>query len=188
MTRLNCLILAFTLVSTGFQSASGQELKSNYIGILTSILAEPYDSINAIEINVFPVVYEYRFGEDRSFALQLRPVINYRMLKNGSGISQTGATLFINKYVNGLWSNAKGITPFVGVYSTYTYNQLDKFPTLTLGVEPGTRFTLSEKFTVSVSFQPGINYYPDERSRVYVKARNGFKSHFGVIAHIGLNF
>lgn len=167
-------------------SAQESDYKSNYIGIQPSVLIEPYDSINAIELNIVPLVYEYKISN--GLGLQLRPIINYRFFKTQSGISQTGATVLLNKNFHSLFGQNFWLSPQVAMFYTYTYNQIDKIQTMTLGLEPGVLMKISNSFSLSLNVQPGINYYPDRFSQKFVGAKNGFKSHFGIIFHFGYSF
>lgn len=161
--------------------------KSNYVGILPSFLAEPYDTIDALEINVFPLVYERRFKE--KWGIQLRPIINYRIYKPHPGISHIGGTLLVNRYVPELIKKDDfWITPNIGAYFSYTYNKIESVNTLILGLEPGVLMRLSERFSLNLALQPGIDYFPDDHSRNFVNSSSGFKAHFGFIFHVGYNF
>ena len=168
------------------QSNEDPEYFPHYLGLLPAFLVEPYDTINALEVNIFPLVYEYSFGPQAAF--QLRPIINYRFYKIQPGISQTGITLLFNRYFFDLFKKASKIDLNVGPYLTYAYNQLDKINTMTLGGEAGLRMWLSNSFSLNVDLQPGINYYPDEFSRTFVASESGFKLHFGIIVHGGFHF
>ena len=169
-------------------SAQNVPLKSNYIGFMPAVLAEPYDTINAIEVNFFPLLYELRTGEQNDLSFQVRPILNYRFLQDRSGFSQIGATIVVNKYFLNMFKDDFWIKPQLGFYYTYAYNRLDKIKTMTMGIEPGVYIQISEDFSISVSLQPGINYYPDEASQEYVETESGFKSHFGVFFQVGYNF
>ncbi len=181
-----CKILIFSLLLACGVSAQEINSKSNYIGILPSVLIEPYDNIDAVEINILPLVYEYKIGQ--GIGIQFRPIVNYRFFKIKSGISQTGATVLLNKYFYSLFGHNFWLTPQMAIFYTYTYNQIDKIQTMTLGVEPGVLMKFSDVFSFSLNLQPGINYYPDAYSKAFVESKNGFKSHFGIIFHFGYRF
>lgn len=178
------LTISFFLLNHAYSQETNY--KNNYIGVLPSVLIEPYDSIKAVEINVFPFVYEYKFNPE--LGLQVRPIVNYRFFKNKSGISQTGGTILLNRYFHSLFGQDSWLTPQIAVFYTYSYNQLDKIQTMTLGVEPGVLMKISNSFTLSLNVQPGINYYPDAYSKAFVNSKNGLKSHFGIIFHFGYSF
>ncbi len=178
-------VLLFLSIST---QAQQNTLKENYLGILPSVLVEPYDTINATEINVVPAVYERRFGEKSDIGIQFRPIINYRILEGASGISQVGGTLMVNKYFLNVFGEDFWLKPQVGAYGTYAYNLLDEIQTLTLGLEPGALIKIGGNWLLSVNVQPGINYYPDDYSREFVSTESGFKPHFGIIIHAGYQF
>jgi len=169
-------------------SAQGSDLRPNYIGLVPSFLAEPYDTIKALEVNFFPFMYERRMGADHDLSLQVRPILNWRFFKEQSGFSQIGGTLLLKKYLLNVFQDDFWFKPQIGGYYTYAYNRLDKIHTMTLGIEGGAFMEISERFSLSVNLQPGINYYPDEFSRAFVQTESGFKSHFGVIIHVGYNF
>lgn len=173
-----------------FLSVNAQEinLADHYIGLMPSVLVEPYDTVDAIEVNFFPFLYERRFGEENDKSFQIRPVINYRFLEGQNGFSQMGGTALFNKYFLGVFEEDFWLKPQLGVYYTYTYNRLDKIQAMTLGLEPGAFMRVSKNFTLSLNVQPGINYYPDSFSKNFVETESGFKAHFGVIFHIGFNF
>lgn len=160
--------------------------KHHFIGILPSILAEPYDTLNAVELNILPIIYAYRIKEN--FELQLRPIINYRFYQTNSGISQTGGTITANRYFDNVWDKDFWLVPQLALFYTYTYNQLDKIQTMTLGIEPGVNMKLWDAFSMSLNIQPGINYYPDAYSREFTNTSNGFKFHFGLIFYFGYSF
>lgn len=164
----------------------GKDFRSHYLGIMPSVLAEPYDTLKAIEINVVPLVYEYRLNQ--GIGLQVRPVVNYRFNEISHGISQTGGTVLINKYFLKVFKEDFWLVPELAFFYTFTYNQLDKIHTMTAGVEGGVFMKLKKNFSLSLNLQPGINYYPNQFSRDFVKSESGFKSHFGVIVHVGYNF
>ena len=168
--------------------AQEKSLKDNYLGFMPSFLMEPYDTINAVEVNLFPFLYEFRTGERNHIAFQFRPILNYRFLKSQNGFSQTGGTVVLKKYLLNLFEDTFWMKPQLGIPYTYAYNRLDKIQTMTFGVEPGAYIEISEKFSCAIILQPGINYYPDKASQEYVKTDSGFKSHFGIFFHIGYNF
>lgn len=172
----------------GYQNCKGQNVmyKHHYIGLQPSFLAEPYDTIDALEVNVVPINYEYRF--DNHFALQLRSIVNYRFYKPAPGISQTGFTFLAHKYFPEWLKEDFWLTPSIGGFTTYTYNQLDFINTMTVGLEAGVIFSFGKLISLSTTLQPGINYYPDQYSKDFVQSPSGFKSHFGVIVHAGFNF
>lgn len=185
--QLKFLLIFFSIffcLNTNAQNILG---KSNYIGILPSVLKEPYDKIDAIEVNVFPLVYERRIKD--KWGTQLRPMINYRIYKPHPGISHLGGTVMVNRYLPSLFKKEDfWIVPNIGAYFSYTYNKIDLVNTLILGLEPGVLMKLSSRFSLNLAIQPGIDYFPDEYSRNFVNSSNGFKPHFGFIFHIGYNF
>lgn len=168
--------------------AQEKYLKPNYLGLIPSFLIEPYDTINAVEVNFFPFLYEFRIGEQNNIGFQVRPIVNYRFLESQSGFSQIGGSLVANKYLTNVFQDDSWLIPQLGLFYTYAYNRLDKIHTMTLGIEPGAYMILSEDISLSVNLQPGINYYPDQFSQDFVDSESGFKGHFGVIVHIGYNF
>lgn len=182
------LLSTYILIWHGNVSAQNSPLKTNYIGLVPSVLVEPYDTIDAVEVNIFPFLYEFRIGENNDLGLQIRPIFNYRFLKTQSGFSQIGGTLVMNKYFLNVFEDNFWLKPQLGVYYTYAYNRLDRIQTMTLGIEPGVFMRMSENFSLSVNLQPGINYYPDKISQNFVNSESGFKGHFGLIFHIGYNF
>lgn len=190
--RTICLYL--TLVAVLFLSrnqhtfAQDTQLKPNYIGFMPAVLAEPYDTIDAIEVNFLPFLYEIRTGKQNDLGFQLRTILNYRFLENRSGFSQIGGTIVVNKYFLNMFADNFWLKPQLGVYYTYAYNRLDKIQTMTFGLEPGVFMQISDAISMAVSLQPGINYYPDKTSQEYVETESGFKSHFGVFFQVGYNF
>lgn len=170
------------------QAQPGNLLSNHYIGFIPAVLAEPYDTIDAIEVNVFPFLYELRVGKRNDFSFQIRPILNYRFYGDQSGFSQLGGTLVANKYFLNLFDEDFWLKPQLSVFYTYAYNRLDDIQTMTFGIEPGVYTDISEHFSLSLILQPGINYYPDTFSREFVEAENGLKSHFGVFVHVGYNF
>jgi hypothetical protein len=187
-------ILMLSLLATfllGFHEkvvAQESALKDNYIGFIPSFLVEPYDTINAIEVNFFPFLYEFRLGEKNEIGIQVRPILNYRFLEEESGFSQIGGTVVVNKYFSNLVADDYWLIPQLGMYYTYAYNRLDEIQTMTLGIEPGVYMQFSEHLSMSVNLQPGINYYPDDFSQDFVDTESGFKGHFGIVFHVGYNF
>jgi len=173
---------------TTMASAQESDLESNYVGFIPSVLAEPYDTIDAVEVNFFPFLYEIRVGERNDISFQIRPILNYRFFGDQSGFSQLGGTLVANKYFLDLFDEDFWLKPQLSFFYTYAYNRLDKIQTMTLGIEPGAYMEISETFSLSVILQPGLNYYPDKFSQDFVNAKKGFKSHFGVFFHFGYNF
>ncbi len=171
-------------------SATAQEktLTDKYVGFIPSVLVEPYDTVDAVEVNFLPFLYEFRMGDNKDLGFQIRPILNYRFLKEQNGFSQIGGTLVMNKYFLNVFDEGFWLTPQLGVYFTYAYNRLDKIQTMTLGVEPGAFMQISKNFSLSVNLQPGINYYPDAFSQDFVETESGIKPHFGIIFHIGYNF
>lgn len=163
-------------------------LHARYIGVLPAFLAEPYDTIKALEVNTIPITFEFRLGAKHDLGIQLRPIMNYRFYKDGPGISQVGGTVLVNKYFLGVFEEDFWLKPQMAAYYTFTHNRLDQIETMTFGIEPGTFMRLSDHVSMSVSLQPGINYYPNAYSRAFVNTSSGFKSHFGVLFHIGYNF
>lgn len=161
---------------------------NNYVGLIPSVLVEPYDTIDAVEVNFFPFLYEFRTGERNDLGFQVRPILNYRFLENQSGFSQMGVSIVVNKYLLNMLDPNFWLKPQIAIFYTYAYNRLDKIQTMTLGIEPGVLMQISNHFSLSLSLQPGINYYPDNFSKDFVNADNGFKGHFGFIFHIGYNF
>lgn len=159
--------------------------RRNYVGLLPSILFEPYDKVDAIEVNVAPFVYEYRFTKQS--ALQIRPLVNYRFSDTEGGVSHLGATVVFNRYFPGLFWDDPDIIPVLGSFVTYTWNNLDRMNTMTVGLEPGVVFAFTDALSLTVVLQPGVNYYPDRFSRDFVGASGGFLPHFGVVVHAGLN-
>ncbi len=178
------LVLSFPLILF----AQNEPLNKQYIGFLPSVLLEPYDTVNAVEINTLPFIYELRWGDQNATGIQLRPIANYRFLKNGSGLSHLGGTVLVNWYLLNLFEDNLSLTPKLSPYFSYTYNRLDKVQTMTLGAEMGILIFISHHFSITTNLQPGINYYPDPFSRDFVETKSGFKSHFGLIFHIGYNF
>jgi hypothetical protein len=163
-------------------------LKPNYIGLIPSILAEPYDTIDAVEVNFLPLLYELRTGEKNNISFQVRPIMNYRFFESQSGFSQIGGSLVANTYFVNAFPDDFWLIPQFGIFYTYAYNRLDEIQTMTLGIEPGAYMKISDNFSLSVNLQPGINYYPDTFSQEFVGTDSGFKGHFGVIFHIGYNY
>lgn len=190
--RKNYLSIALTLtIFLLFQknaTAQDESLKPNYLGFIPSVLVEPYDTINAVEVNFFPFLYEFRTGERNDFGIQIRPILNYRFLEAQSGISQIGGSVVANKYFLNIFGDDSWLHPQLGAFYTYAYNRLDKIQTMTLGIEPGAFMKISNHFSLSLNLQPGINYYPDKFSQDFVNSKSGFKGHFGFIFHIGYNF
>lgn len=170
------------------QAQPGSPLSNHYIGFIPAVLAEPYDTIDAIEVNVFPFLYELRLGKRNDFSFQVRPILNYRFYGDQSGFSQLGGTLVANKYFLNLFDEDFWLKPQLSVFYTYAYNRLDNIHTMTFGMEPGVYTNISDRFSLSLILQPGINYYPDAFSRDFVETESGLKSHFGVFVHIGYNF
>ena len=185
MKRFWLLGLFALLAFRGFAQDTPSDF-SHYLGLQPAFLLEPYDTINALEVNVIPFVYEYRGAG--LWAFQVRPIANYRFYKPAPGISQVGAGLFATRYLPGVLSGIDWLTPILAGYSTYTYNQLDLIHTLTIGAEAGVMMIITPTFTLNVNLQPGINYYPTEYSRQFAGAETGFLSHFGVIVHFGYRF
>lgn len=181
------LLFSFVMSLFSFDIASAQDTNhTHYLGISPSILAEPYDKVDAIEINTFPFVYEFRLSDD--LGIQFRSTMNYRFSKVNAGISHTGGTIVLNKYFWSLMGNDFWITPQIAVFSTYAYNQIDKTKTTTFGIELGAFMKLADQISMNINLQPGINYYPDTYSREFVNAKDGFKPHFGIVFHIGYHF
>jgi len=180
--------LTLTLLLTQKSAAQEGGLKQNYVGIMPSFLVEPYDTINAVEVNFLPLIFEFRTGEKHDISFQFRPILNYRFFENQSGISQVGATVAVNKYFLKAFADGFWLKPQLAAYYTYAYNRLDKLHTMTLGLEPGVYMQISERFSMSLNLQPGINYYPDDFSQDFVGTDSGFKGHFGIIFHVGCNF
>ncbi|CAN5411640.1 hypothetical protein BH10BAC1_BH10BAC1_13190 [soil metagenome] len=181
------LIIFVLILLCNKMFAQENYLKSNYLGFLPSVLDEPYDTIKALEINIFPFVYEYRYSKTNDLGIQIRPMINYRALKNNAGISHLGGTILLNKYFLNVFDEKFWIKPQLGFFFTYTYNKIDKVQTMILGCEPGAYLKFSSKLSMSLNIQPGIDYFPDQNSKDFVKSNNGFKPHFGLIFHIGYN-
>lgn len=183
----NLLLIGLLIFISGADSqAQENNYKSNYIGLLPSVLFEPYDAVDAVEINTVPIVYEYRFN--KSVGFQVRPLLNYRFHEVQKGISQVGMTVLFNKYLNSVFEPEFFMVPVISGYYTYAFNRLDRIHAMTLGAEPGIVFRILPNVTINISLQPGINYYPDDFSREFVGTETGFKSHFGVIFHIGYHF
>lgn len=185
MNKVRLHFFIFFLLATQMVSAQNVMSKRHYIGLQPSFLAEPYDTIKALEVNIVPINYEYRF--ENHFSLQVRSIVNYRFYKPAPGISQTGLTLVAHKYFPEWMKEDFWLTPSIGGFSTYTYNQLDLINTLTVGAEAGVIFSFGQLISLSVVLQPGINYYPDQYSKDFVQSPAGFKSHFGLIFHAGIN-
>lgn len=185
-----CFILTLAAIFISQDQASAQDtpLKNNYIGFIPAALAEPYDTINAVEVNFSPFMYEFRINKRNDLGFQIRPILNYRFFKPQPGFSQIGGTLEVNKYFLDWFGEDFWLVPQIAVYYAYTYNRLDKIQTMTFGIEPGVLMKLSNDFSLSVTLQPGINYYPDAYSKEFVKSESGFKSHFGLFFHVGYNF
>ncbi len=189
--KRNVLFLAAIAFLCSFSALSGQINSTNdaiyskrhYLGILPSVLVEPYDTVKAIEVNLLPFTYEYWFHPTTTF--QVRPLLNYRILEGASGISHLGATALVNKYLPELFKN-EILTPSLGVFTTYTYNRLDFVHTVIVGIEPGVLIKLSERWSLTAALQPGIDFFPDTYSRHFVKSESGFLPHFGFIIHAGI--
>lgn len=180
------ILLTLGVMITAMVPAQETEYKYNYAGIFPSVLVEPYDNINAVEINIIPFVFEYKIS--RGIGIQIRSIINYRILEGNSGISQTGGTIVVNKYFYTFLGSESWLVPQIGGFYTYAYNQLDNINTMTLGAEIGSLIKISKSFSMNFNIQPGINYYPDRFSQAFVKSESGLKPHFGIIFHIGYNF
>jgi len=180
------VISVFLLIKVA--RAQESELSNHYIGFIPAVLAEPYDTIDAIEVNFFPFLYELRVGKRNDFSFQIRPILNYRFYGDQSGFSQLGGTLVANTYFLYLFDEDFWLKPQLSVFYTYAYNRLDDIQTMTFGIEPGAYTDISDHFSLSLILQPGINYYPDTFSREFVEAESGLKSHFGVFVHVGYNF
>lgn len=186
---LKIMLLTTLIVSINNKvHAQESKLKNNYVGFIPSILVEPYDTINAVEVNFLPLVYEFRIKEKNNVGFQVRPILNYRFLETQSGFSQIGGSLVVNKYFLNLFDDSFWLKPQLGVFYTYAYNRLDKIQTMTLGLEPGAYMEINDNLSLSLNLQPGINYYPNKFSQDFVDSKSGFKGHFGFIFHIGYNF
>jgi hypothetical protein len=168
--------------------AQENSLSDHYVGFIPSVLFEPYDTIDAVEVNLFPILYEFRTGKKNDFGFQVRPILSYRFYKAQPGISQIGGSLVANKYFLNMFEDDFWLKPQLGVFYTYAYNRLDKIHSMTLGIEPGAYMEISDFFSLSLNLQPGINYYPDTFSRNFVNSESGLKGHFGFIFHLGYNF
>lgn len=188
--RYLSMALALTILLICQENGTAQDspLKSNYLGFIPSVLVEPYDTINAVEVNFSPILYEFRIGKKNDFGIQIRPILNYRFLESQAGFSQMGGSLVVNKYFLNVFDNSFWLKPQLGAYYTYAYNRLDKIQTMTLGIEPGVYMIINSSLSMSLNLQPGINYYPDKFSKDFVDTESGFKGHFGIIFHIGYNF
>jgi len=174
------LVISFTVHAQ-------EETVKHYFGILPSVLAEPYDSLKALDINCAPFVLEIR--SKHAIGIQFRPMINYRCYKPQAGIAHLGGTLFINKYLITVFGEKHPkLIPCIGLFFTGTYNRIDRVITLIMGMETGLNIAFSTRFSLTCSFQPGIDYFPNPHSRIIAGTSNGFKPHFGVILHAGYHF
>ena len=182
------VITVWLLIGSFNLFAQESKLSKHYVGLLPSVLVEPYDTINAVEVNTLPFIYEFRVGQRNDIGLQLRPIANYRFYESNSGISQVGGIIAVNKYFLNVFEDDFWLKPELGAFYMYTYNRLDRINSMTLGIEPGVFMRISNQLSISANLQPGINYYPDQFSKDFVKSESGFKAHFGFIFHIGFNF
>lgn len=185
---ITLLTLTISLLWQKNGTAQDYSLKARYFGFIPSVLVEPYDTIKSVEVNFFPLVYEFRINQNHDLGFQLRPILNYRFLESQSGFSQIGGSIVVNKYFLNMVDDDFWLKPQLGIFYTYAYNRLDEIQTMTLGIEPGAYMKISNNLSLSVNLQPGINYYPDQFSKDFVDTESGFKGHFGVIFHLGYNF
>ena len=175
------LIAFLTLASLLF--ANSYKSGDTYIGLAPAFLNEPYDSVDALEVNALPITYEYYFSDNSG--LHLRPIINLRFINNqATTISHIGSTIGYNFY----FPMSESWVWIAGVMSTYTYNLQDIQTVITTGGELGGLVDFEDGFLLRFTLQPGINYYPDQRSRDLAGATTGFLPHFGFIVDFGWAF
>jgi hypothetical protein len=154
---------------------------SRYFGIFPSILAEPepYDYLDAIEVNLLPFVFEYR-PLDR-LGIQARPIANLRLIAGQQPVvSHVGGTVAVPWYRSTPWSGSHGAFVTAGPFTSYTYNLQDGISTVIVGGEIGTAVYLDPGFSLNFSLQPGINWYPRPLQGQY-----SFLPHIGLIIHFG---
>lgn len=167
-------------------SFSQEDQRKNYIGIMPSFLKEPYDTIDALEVNIVPLTFQRKFKETWDF--ELRSMVNYRIFERDNGVSQVGGTIMANKYFVGLFGEEAIVIPKIGIYNSTTTNLKDKIQTLTFGLEPGVNFRFSQLVSMTISAQPGINWYPNKYSQNFAGAKSGFLFHFGLMFQAGIHF
>ena len=114
------LAVFLALLSPELLLAQDKSLSKQYVGFFPSLLLEPYDTVNALETNILPIIYEIRWGEKHTKAVQVRPIANYRFLKNRSGISHLGGTVLMNWYLISMVEDGFWLKPQLGSFYTYT--------------------------------------------------------------------
>ena len=145
------------------------------LGVAPSVLAEPYDDVNALEVGIVPLDVGWRLGP--RWFLEARPILNLRLLKDTPrSISHVGGLLVLQREVP---VGEQGWALIGGPMVTLARQRLFEETTLTLGGELGVQ-ARSGDFWLALSAQPGVNLYLDTP----VEDRT-ILGHFGVAFRLG---
>lgn len=174
-----CALLLLLLLSLP-ASAAPCSKGSTYLGIFPSVLFEPDDEYDAVEVNLLPVTLGWR--PVTNVGLELRPMMTLRLLEDQRQLTRVGGTLATHRYF------ARELLPswvslLVGPFISFTRSDIDRESVLILGGELGAAFFFSERFSLTFAVQPGMDYFLDTP----VRGRE-WLPHFGLVLHFGWTF
>lgn len=145
-----------------------------YVGVTPSVLFEPYDDVDALELGILPLDVAWRIAP--AWTLEARPIVNLRLLPDHPlAISHLGLSLAVQRWL----ALGDGWSLLGGPFTTATRQRLFEETTLTLGLEGGAEARWG-RLALAVSLQPGVNVYLD--TPVPDRALLG---HLGVIVRLG---
>lgn len=142
-----------------FLSASSQEKRTaHFIGLTPAITVEPYYNKGELDINVFPLVYQ--FSISKRLDGRLSPVLNLGIRNGDDVLSHVGleiaTPIFLKKKEE---KNSPSNGFYLAPVLSFTRNNSALHYNLGTWIEPGYLLSISEKWSISFGLQVGGTYF-----------------------------
>lgn len=151
-----CLSILF--VSLFYLSFSQEKTTAHFIGITPAITVEPYYNKGELDINVFPVVYQ--FSLSNRLDGRLSPILNLGIRTGNDVLSHVGleisAPVFLKKKeLKSMPSRGFYLAPVL----SFTRNNSALHYNLGTWIEPGYLLNISQTWSISFGLQVGGTYF-----------------------------
>ena len=110
----------------------------------------------ALAVNVLPLLLEIETHS--GFGVLLNAIVNAQVAGDATGLAHVGGGLTLPVYL-GHERPAPGTGYYVGPHCTTVYNLLSEAAELTVAVEGGARWMLTDRLALSLALQAGVTYF-----------------------------
>ncbi|MEI8095792.1 MAG: hypothetical protein WCG80_16400 [Spirochaetales bacterium] len=147
-----------------------------YWGVLPSVLVEPYDDVEALEVNLIPLILGFELSP--GLRLEVRPLVDLQLLEGRSpALSHLGGTFALTKTFFG---ESPGVSWHLGRFFSANVNAIDGGVVVISGVEPGVTWTADDQFSLTLSPQPGVDWFLRPGA-----GQAPLLPHLGLVVHFG---